>query len=85
MVASTRRDEIDQLAFEVVGGLPLAALVGLTVWMFRDLKADIRELRSDTMDMRDGQQRPNELLVSLANHRDGDDGSPYFNLPGGSG
>ena len=53
---------MDQLAFEIVGGLLLAVLVGLTVWMFRDLKADIRELRSDTRDMRAGQQRSNELL-----------------------
>ena len=76
---------MEQLVFEIVGGLLLAALVGLAVWMFRDLKADIRELRSDTRDMRAGQQRSNELLVALANHRHRDDGSPYFNLPGGSG
>ena len=68
-VGFTRRDEVDQLAFEIVGGLLLAALVGLTVWMFRDLKADTRELRSDTRDLRAGQQRSNELLVALANHR----------------
>ena len=76
---------MDQLAFEIVGGPLLVALVGLTVWMFRDLKADIRELRSDTRDMRAGQQRSNELLVALTNHRHGDDVPPYFNLPGGFG
>ena len=50
------------------------------VWMFRDLKADIRELRAGQQRMNDSLSVIANNLTALANHRHNEAGAPYFNL-----